>query len=46
MRHSSLLFLGITLLLLLVFAGLVLRTCSRKRRRQMEEPKYRMLDDE
>jgi hypothetical protein len=46
MDWASLLFLGITIGLFVVFALIVLRTCSRKRKTQMEEPKHRMLDDD
>jgi hypothetical protein len=46
MDWASLLFLGITVGLLIVFTLIVVRTYSRKRKDKMEEPKHRMLDDE
>ena len=46
MDGASLIFLGITFGLFVVFALIVIRTCSRKRKDMMEEPKHRMLDDE
>ncbi|WP_155890851.1 CcoQ/FixQ family Cbb3-type cytochrome c oxidase assembly chaperone [Desulfuromonas sp. TF] len=46
MDWASLLYLGITVGLLIVFALIVVRTCSRKRKNKLEEPKHRMLDDE
>jgi len=46
MDRASLLFLGITFGLLVIFAIIVVRTCSSKRKNKMEEPKHRMLDDD
>ncbi|AMV72710.1 hypothetical protein JCM30471_12260 [Desulfuromonas carbonis] len=46
MRWASLLYLGITFGLFLVFAVIVVRTYSRKRKETLEEPKNRMLDDD
>lgn len=46
MDWASLLFLGITLGLFVIFSFIVVRTCNRKRKDKMEEPKHRMLDDE
>jgi hypothetical protein len=45
MDLASVYYLGITLLMFLVFAAIVVRTCSRKRKDQGEAPKYRMMDD-
>lgn len=46
MDLSSFLYLGITVGLFVVFALIVIRTMSRKRKDSIEAPKYRMLDDE
>lgn len=46
MDWASLLYLGITIGLFVVFALIVLRTYGRKRKEQMEDPKHRMLDDD
>jgi cbb3-type cytochrome oxidase subunit 3 len=46
MRLSSLLYLGVTLGLFLVFAWIVVRTYSRKNREKNETAKYRMLDED
>ncbi len=46
MAWASIFYLGTTFILLAVFIAIITRTYSRKRRRQMEEPKHRMLDDE
>jgi cbb3-type cytochrome oxidase subunit 3 len=39
-------YLGMTLLLFLIFAAIVARTYSRKRKERGEAPKYRMMDGE
>ncbi len=44
MDAASVYYLGVTLLLFVVFAAIVARTCSRKRRETAEAPKYRMMD--
>ena len=46
MDLASIYYLGMTGLMFLVFAALVVRTCSRKRRERGEAPKYRMMDDD
>jgi Cbb3-type cytochrome oxidase component FixQ len=46
MDWASILYLGITFLLFGVFALIVVRTYSKKRRKTLEEPKHRMLDDD
>jgi hypothetical protein len=46
MDLASVYYLGVTLLMFLVFAAIVARTCSRKRRESGEAPKYRMLGDD
>ncbi len=46
MDRASLLYLGITFGLLVIFAVIVVRTCSHHRREKLEEPKHRMLDDD
>jgi len=46
MRSASLLYLGVTLGLLAVFAVIVVRTYSRKRKNVVEEPKHKMLEDD
>jgi len=45
MDKASVYYLGVTFLLFVVFAAIVARTCSRKRRDKEESPKYRMMDD-
>jgi membrane protein implicated in regulation of membrane protease activity len=37
-------YLGVTFLLFVVFAVIVARTYSRKRKEKEESPKYRMMD--
>ncbi|RMF47797.1 MAG: CcoQ/FixQ family Cbb3-type cytochrome c oxidase assembly chaperone [Deltaproteobacteria bacterium] len=46
MDWASVFYLGTTLLLLLIFALIVVRTCNRRHRDKGEAPKYRMLDDD
>ncbi len=46
MNLASIYYLGVTLLLFLLFAAIVARTCSKKRQKQGEAPKYRMMDDD
>ena len=46
MDTASACYLGFTIALFLVFAGIVLRTLSPKRREEGEQAKYRMLDDD
>jgi hypothetical protein len=46
MDWASVLYLGFTLGLLVVFAAIVVRTCNRKRKARLEEPKHRMLEDD
>ena len=46
MDWASLVYLGVTLGLFAIFAVIVVRTFSRKRKQQMEAPKHRMLDDD
>ena len=46
MDWASILYLGVTFVLFAVFAVIVTRTYSRKRKKKLEEPKHRMLDDE
>lgn len=46
MDSASLLYLGVTIGLFVIFAVIVKRTLSRKRKDSIEAPKYRMLDDE
>lgn len=45
MDLASIYYLGVTILLFLVFAVIVARTYSKKHKVQGEEPKYRMMDD-
>jgi len=44
--RAGLLYLGVTIGLFVIFAGIVVRTLSRKSKDAIEAPKYRMLDDE
>lgn len=46
MDWASILYLGVTVGLFAIFAVIVIRTYSRKRKKKLEEPKHRMLDDE
>ena len=46
MDTASMYYLGTTLVMFLVFAAIVRRTYSRKRRESVEAPKYRMMDDD
>lgn len=46
MVAASVYYLGVTIGLFLIFVLIVARTYSRKRKEQMESPKYRMLDDD
>jgi cbb3-type cytochrome oxidase subunit 3 len=46
MVAASVYYLGTTILLFLIFVLIVVRTYSGKRKERMEDPKYRMLDDD
>ncbi|NTV13574.1 MAG: cbb3-type cytochrome c oxidase subunit 3 [Desulfobulbaceae bacterium] len=46
MDLASLLYLGVTFGLFVIFALIVVRTYSKKRKEQGEIAKYRMLDDD
>ena len=46
MDWASLVYLGVTFGLFALFAAIVMRTYSRKRKKKVEEPKHRMLEDE
>jgi cbb3-type cytochrome oxidase subunit 3 len=46
MDMASLLYLGITFGLFAIFVLIVIRTYSKKRKKQGEIAKYRMLDDD
>ncbi|HEY6871950.1 MAG TPA: cbb3-type cytochrome c oxidase subunit 3 [Geobacteraceae bacterium] len=46
MDLASVYYLGTTFLLFGLFAGIVVRVCSRKRKERVEAPKYRMMHDE
>jgi hypothetical protein len=46
MDWASILYLGTTLGLLVIFLVLAVRTYSRRNRSRLEEPKHRMLDDD
>ena len=46
MDMASVYYLGVTVLLLVVFAAIVARTCGRTRREKGEAPKYRMMEEE
>lgn len=43
---ASVVYLGGTVAMLLVFAVLVARTLSRKRKATLESPRFRMLEDD
>lgn len=46
MDFGALLYLGVTFILVIIFAVIILRTYSRKNRDKNEAAKYRMLDDD
>jgi hypothetical protein len=46
MDWASLAYLAVTIGLFAVFALIVIRTYSGKRKKRMEDPKHRMLDDD
>lgn len=46
MDWASILYLGVTFGLFVVFALIVRHTYSKKRKDQVENPKHRMLDDD
>ncbi len=46
MLLASIYYLGITLVLFLLFVIIIARTYSRKNRERGETPKYRMMDDD
>ena len=46
MDWGSIVYLGVTFTLFVIFAVIVIRTYSRKRKDKGEAPKYRMLDDD
>lgn len=46
MDLASIFYLGVTLLFVLVFAAIAVRTFSRKRKIGGEQAKFRMMDDE
>ena len=46
MDLASIYYLGVTILLFLIFAAIVARTYSKKHKARGEEPKYRMMDDD
>lgn len=46
MDWASLVYLGVTFGLFLLFAIIVVRTYSKKHKKDLEEPKHRMLDDD
>ena len=46
MDPASIYYLGVTTLLLLIFAVIVARTYGKKQRIRGEEPKYRMMEDD
>jgi hypothetical protein len=46
MDWASIIYLGTTFALLVIFLVLAVRTYSRRNRSRLEEPKRRMLDDD
>lgn len=46
MDLASVYYLGVTILMFLLFAAIVARTYSGKRKVEGEQAKYRMMDDE
>ena len=46
MEIASIYYLGMTILMCVIFAAIVARTWSRKQREKGEAPKYRMMDED
>jgi len=46
MDLASVCYLGVTFLLFVIFAAIVARTYSKKRKKKGESPKYRMMDED
>jgi hypothetical protein len=46
MDLASVYYLGVTLVLFALFATIVVRTMSRKRKERCESPKYQMMDED
>ena len=46
MDWASVFYLGVTIVLFVVFAVIVFHTYSRKRKDEMEDPKHRMLEED
>ncbi|MBJ6800637.1 cbb3-type cytochrome c oxidase subunit 3 [Geomonas propionica] len=46
MDSASIYYLGVTLILFLIFVVIVVRTYSKKHAVRGEEPKFRMMDDD
>lgn len=46
MDWPALLYLGLTIGLFALFAVIVVRTYRKDRKKELESPKYRMLDDD
>jgi len=46
MELASVYYLGVTILMFVIFAAIVARTYSRKRKVRGEAPKHRMMDED
>jgi cbb3-type cytochrome oxidase subunit 3 len=46
MELASVYYLGVTVLMFLIFAAIVAKTYNRKKKDEGEAPKYRMMDEE
>lgn len=46
MDMASIIYLGVTFGLFVIFALIVWRTYNKKNKKRLEEPKHRMLDDD
>jgi positive regulator of sigma E activity len=46
MDLASIYYLGVTIVLFVIFAIIVVKTYRRKNRKKGEAPKYRMMDDD
>lgn len=46
MDLATIVYLGVTIGLFVIFAAIVVRTYSHKRKDDMEAPKYRMMEDD
>lgn len=46
MDWASLIYLGLTIALVVILAAIVFRTYRKGNKKKLEDPKYRMMDDD